>query len=185
MSNQILGFRCRECRLNLISSLPLHGKLPHKQPKTSWQSKKPNSDQWPLYRRRFYRGTSLSEGVYQSLWPIQWRKHWPTEEDRTKLMRRGESRILTKRIVNLVSTIRNRMINRGHDTLSCSIQACCLSDAENAVTISSFFLFSLISMSLKHVWDLYIFVCYNLSASVHSKITAFEFKLFIDSIKSR
>lgn len=139
MSNQILGFRCRECRLNLISPLPLHGKLPHKQPKTSWQSKKPNSDQWPLYRRRFYRGTSLSEGVYQSLWPIQWRKHWPTEEDRTKLMRRGESRILTKRIVNLVSTIRNRMINRGHDTLSCSIQACCLSDAENAVTISSFF----------------------------------------------
>lgn len=48
-----------------------------------------------------------------------------------------------------------------------------------------FFLFSLISMSLRRVWDLYIFVCYNLSASVHSKITAFEFKLFIDSIKSR
>lgn len=50
VSNQILRFRCRECRLNLISPLLLSGKLPHKQPKTRGNRRNPIPDQWEPLR---------------------------------------------------------------------------------------------------------------------------------------
>lgn len=86
--------------------------------------------------------------VYQSLWSVRWGKHWPTEEEDRSVenwcvAENPESlqNECTRRIVNLVSTIRNRMINRGHDTLSCSIEACCLSDTEKGTPYQFFFFF--------------------------------------------
>lgn len=176
VSNQILRFRCRECRLNLISPLPLSGKLPHKQPKTSWQSKKPNSDQWPLYRRQFCRGTNLLEGVYQPLWSIQWGKHWPTEEDRTKLMRRGESRILTKRMheENRKSCFDDTQSNDKSGTryiivLDWSLLLIWYREHRDYQLFFHWFRWA---WSIFEVWDLYIFVYYN--PSIHRKITAHD-----------
>lgn len=61
------------------------------------------------------------------------------------------------------------MINRGHDTLSCSIEACCLSDTENTVTISFFFIdFDELEVYLKY--EIYIF----LFITIHRKITAYD-----------
>lgn len=95
MSNQILRFRCRECRLNLISPLP--SQLPHRATKDfaaieETQFRSMASVQCRRFEQTFRVSISLIRPMGKTL------TNGGGGSKRRELMRRGESRILTKRM---------------------------------------------------------------------------------------